>query len=1204
MNSRLSSLELHGYKTFANITNFAFPSMVTAIVGPNGSGKSNIADSIRWVLGEQSFSLLRAKKTEDMIFAGSENKPRSGMASVSIAFNNHDNWLPIEYSEVVLTRRAYRDGQNEYLINNQRVRLKDFYELLGKTGLADRTYTIIGQGLVDVALSIKPDERRKLFEEAAGIGLYRTRKEEAIKRLETTRRNLDRILDILEEIKPRLRSLERQAAKANEYLRLQSELNNLLREWYGYYWFKGQEELKIAQSQCKERNDQLQENRDKLRFVRSELQKSSDLLQSQRNQLSLIHTQSSKLFKELENFEKEYAVLEERLHSNSQQKHQLDLDIDELNERIISKEKELIEVERENEQIKSDFDHAQNELNTFKDQFNKKVLVRKEVESQISEIRKNLLLLETNIIRHQAQINESQERKQELDKQIPLNESSIKEIVRELTDLRNEIHNQEERLSKLADQINLVQSNLSSAKKDLTSIRDQELNSNKKRNLLEAELTRMSVKLDMLKQAEQDLSNYSDGAKALISSVHKKELSYDLSALTPYLFVPQKFEIAITAALGEILDLVIIKNKTISKDTLAEIHQKIDERVALLSVIGQQKSHTETLTIKHSKLIGIASDLVEIKGEYKNTLNKLLNTVVIMEDKESALDVLDHIPDTHRIVTLNGEVFLKNGVVILGKVTSSQKISTLREINDLEQIIEDNSKNLKNHMSLLSSLDSRANETSNKISDIEKQLIELNKEYFDLSHSKELIQIEISKKENQQNWLENQLSDSKAKIIQLDSSISQLESEITSNKEIHGKNKVDEEKLLKNLESLSILEVQNQLHAFETNTLLASQRNNNSLEKIKRLSGEIHENKQRYSDLVNRRNLLIGSINNLEKEVDALKQKESETKQNLREIQTDLLGPQEKSMQTTENLYAQQMSTEKELQKENLLKENLYTQAELDLTRKKENLENLKSRIEDDFGLIELEYHNFASKTPPLTFPDMVIQSLPQKLAIPEGLHDTIRESKNQIRRIGSINPEAAKEYTEVKERYEFLKNQVSDLESASEDLKKVITELDEIMRIEFLSTYRAVSTEFTKMFTTLFNGGSARLTISDQTDPIASGIDIEARLPGRREQGLVLLSGGERSLTAIALVFALQKVSPTPFCVLDEVDAMLDESNVGRFVDLLKELSEETQFVLITHNRNTVQAADVIYGVTKGRDTTSQVISLKLDEVDDTYIE
>ncbi len=247
MNSRLSSLELHGYKTFANITNFAFPSMVTAIVGPNGSGKSNIADSIRWVLGEQSFSLLRAKKTEDMIFAGSENKPRSGMASVSIAFNNHDNWLPIEYSEVVLTRRAYRDGQNEYLINNQRVRLKDFYELLGKTGLADRTYTIIGQGLVDVALSIKPDERRKLFEEAAGIGLYRTRKEEAIKRLETTRRNLDRILDILEEIKPRLRSLERQAAKANEYLRLQSELNNLLREWYGYYWFKGQEELKIAQ---------------------------------------------------------------------------------------------------------------------------------------------------------------------------------------------------------------------------------------------------------------------------------------------------------------------------------------------------------------------------------------------------------------------------------------------------------------------------------------------------------------------------------------------------------------------------------------------------------------------------------------------------------------------------------------------------------------------------------------------------------------------------------------------------------------------------------------------------------------------------------------------------------------------------------------------------------------------------------------------
>jgi len=249
MPTKLASLTLHGYKTFAQKTNFDFPARITAIVGPNGSGKSNVADAIRWVLGEQSYSLLRAKKTEDMIYNGSDQRARAGMASVSITFDNEDNWLPIDYSEVVLTRRAYRDGANEYLLNNQRVRLKDFYELLAKTGLSERTYTIIGQGLVDLALSIRPDERSKLFEEAAGIGLYRSRKEEALKRLEVTQRNLERAQDILNEIKPRLRSLEKQAARAREFLALQENLQDKLRLWYGYYWYKAQKDLTAVKAQ-------------------------------------------------------------------------------------------------------------------------------------------------------------------------------------------------------------------------------------------------------------------------------------------------------------------------------------------------------------------------------------------------------------------------------------------------------------------------------------------------------------------------------------------------------------------------------------------------------------------------------------------------------------------------------------------------------------------------------------------------------------------------------------------------------------------------------------------------------------------------------------------------------------------------------------------------------------------------------------------
>lgn len=1204
MSSRLSSLELHGYKTFANLTHFAYPSMVTAIVGPNGSGKSNIADSIRWVLGEQSFSLLRAKKSEDMIFAGSENKPRSGMASVSIAFNNHDNWLPIEYSEVILTRRAYRDGQNEYLINNQRVRLKDFYELLGKTGLGDRTYTIIGQGLVDVALSIKPDERRKLFEEAAGIGLYRSRKEEALKRLETTRRNLERVLDILEEIRPRLRSLERQAAKANEFLHLQSDLKNYLREWYGYYWFKAQDELATAQAVYKERDIQLQENRKKLNFLRSELQKTSDRLHSQREQLSQIHTQSAKLFKELEAIEKQYAVMEERLHSNSQQKHQLDIDLSELNERIISKEKDLTEVENDYQKFKSDHDATHKELSIFKEQYVTKVKERRQVQSQLEEIRKELLLLETNLIKLEAQKNESGQRKQELVNQIPFNETSIKKIENELIELNTDYDGKRNLLSELSNQLTLVQSNISEAKRDLSTIHEHEQAINKKRGALDVEITRLSVKIDMLKQAEQNLSNYSEGAKALFSSVKKNSLGYELSALTPYLFVPKKFEIAITAALGEILDLVIIKNKNINKDTLEEISYRVNERVAILSVLNPPKSHREKINLQNKNIIGIASDLIEITGEYKNTINSLLNTIIIVENKTNALEIIDLIPDTHRIVTLNGEIFLRNGVVMLGKVASSQKVSTLREKTDLEQKIKEQSLNMEEFINSLESIEANSKEVFSRISDLDKQIQQLNREKTALYQTSEIIQIEKSKKENQMSWLENQLLDATTKITEIDNSINHIEYEIARHKEKINQHKIEEERLVENLENLSLLEIQDQLHTMETNALIASQKNNNSIDKKNRISREIYENKQRYSDLINRSNLLIASNNNLQNELDIIKQKERELKQELNELQINQLVPQEKSLNDTENLYNQQLNSEKELQKNNIFKENLYTQAEIELTRKKEYLGNLIERIEDDFGLIEFETNDFNPKLTPLPFSDMVIENLPKKQEITDGLNDTIRELKNQIRRIGSINPEASNEFDEVKKRYEFLKNQVADLESASEDLKKVIAELDEVMRVEFLATYKAVSAEFSKMFTSLFNGGSARLTISDQTDPIASGIDIEARLPGRREQGLVLLSGGERSLTAIALVFALLKVSPTPFCVLDEVDAMLDESNVGRFVDLLKELSKETQFVLITHNRNTVQAADVIYGVTKGRDTTSQVISLKLDEVDNTYIE
>ncbi len=363
MANRLITLELQGFKTFATTTRLEFPGQVTAIVGPNGSGKSNIADSIRWVLGEQSYSLLRAKKTEDMIFSGSEQRPRSGMAATTITFNNEDGWLPIDYSEVTVSRRAYRDGQNEYLLNGQRVRLKDISELLAQTGLAEMSYTIIGQGLVDVALALKPDERRKLFEEAAGIGLYRSRKEESLRRLENTRKNLDRVLDIMTEIKPRLRSLERQSTRFLEYQRLRADLQVLLREWYGYHWHQKQEDLQNARMAYLDHEKQLSVMRRKHAEVGQKVEESRQELSEKRRALENSHKELSEFHQELEKASRELAIIDERRRSYNQQKSNLEIDIANVEESLKGLESQQMNFSAEIEQRTIEYNAALDEFN-------------------------------------------------------------------------------------------------------------------------------------------------------------------------------------------------------------------------------------------------------------------------------------------------------------------------------------------------------------------------------------------------------------------------------------------------------------------------------------------------------------------------------------------------------------------------------------------------------------------------------------------------------------------------------------------------------------------------------------------------------------------------------------------------------------------------------------------------------------------------
>jgi len=1204
MHSHLLSLELQGYKTFANQTPFEFPGTVTAIVGPNGSGKSNIADAIRWVLGEQSYSLLRAKKTVDMIFSGSEQRPRAGMASVSITFNNEDNWLPIDYSEVVLTRRAYRDGQNEYLINNQKVRLRDVHELLAQTGLADRTYTIIGQGLVDVALAIRPDERRRLFEEAAGIGLYRLRKEETLRRLDNARRNLDRVLDIMAEIKPRLRSLERQSSKATEYKQLQSDLKVLLRDWYGYYWFKSQKEIRAVQQLCNEQERFLEESHRKQSANQVALDINRHDMQIHRDELNSLHQELAQLHSKIGHFGRDLAVLDERKRAVISRRSQLELDIANTEEKIKSREITKQSIIIEFDQLSKEFEEADRQLSDINNQVVLRMQERQSLESAIEKIRNERMESETSIIKISARKTEFSERINDLKLNINQSQKSIKELESKKEGLESDKNRLNLQVPAFEKKVTDLTEQIAEANDKLTNLLNNHTNQEKKLSDLINEQTRLSVQLEMLLQSEQALAGFSEGAKALLKYSKSKASKYDLSALSKQIIVPKRYEVALNAALGEFVDLLIIKNPSINLQILKHLENKVINRVAITAQIKNIAVEHEISFSNTKGIIGNAIDLIEVSEEIKPIMAVLLVNTLVVENKAQAVSLLKELPENYKIVTLDGEVFLSNGIVFLGKLSSNSKIGATRQKLEIKQHIESLEERISKVKTNLTLLQGDISNVNIALTNLEEEKNNNNVQLDDLNRRKSSVELEIDKVDDQTSWLINQIKIFSKKIKESTVYLTELDEGIKKESDKVQKCQTQEQEQKSLLSDLPVNDLHNQLHQLETAAAVSKQAFKSCEDKLKTIKDDLDEELAQLDNLHNRYTEACNLIDEIQQEELVLREREADITSQADRMVTDKIKPLEETLSTVGLKYDESQKLEKKLQKEYVQRERQFTQVQLDLTRKQEKLELLNERIKDDFGLVDFEYEQDISGPTPLPFQDMVIESLPVKHELPDNLGANIKELKSQMRRIGSVNPEAQSEYIEVQERFEFLQNQVKDLESASDDLRKVISELDEIMQREFIKTFKAVSSEFSKMFARLFNGGTAHLMISDEKDPIESGIDIEARLPGRREQGLALLSGGERSLAAVALVFALLKVSPTPFCVLDEVDAMLDESNVTRFCELLKELSSNTQFVVITHNRSTVQAADVIYGITMGRDTASQVISLKLDEVDETYIE
>jgi len=1208
MPQRLKSLELQGYKTFASRTIFEFAGNVTAIVGPNGSGKSNIADSLRWVLGEQSYGLLRGKKTEDMIFSGSQQRPRASMASATVIFDNSDGWLPIEFAEVSIARRAYRDGQNEYLINGQRVRLRDVNELLAQSGLAERTYTIIGQGVVDAALALKAEERRRLFEEAAGIGLHRSRREEALRRLDTTHRNLDRVRDILAELKPRLRSLERQARRAQEYEQVRADLKVLLREWYGYHWHRAQKELGEARSVARRLEAALEEARKKQDDFDQHLQRTRGRIYSLREQLNVWRRQLAGLHARREELVRKQAVEEERERSLAAQKLELEGQINRLEEEMILHQERLQRAAHELAARRVERSEAGTQAERARAALETRQAERREVEEQLEAYQQKLGRLN-------AQKSEFQARLVERQAQMERQQRTLELAAEAKARLEGELQEVEAAVAAASAEVKLCQGKLDEVeaqrKDNENSIRAQEALRREVKETANAraqELSQLRAQLQVLEQAEAALVGYTAGTQVLLKAARGKRLAARLGALSNQLEVEPEYETAIAAALGDFIDAVLLDESS-STDEALELLRNEAARGALLPLGNIKVTRPGRASQSATRALGWAVDFVQAAPELSKVVETLLGDTLIVRDRQAARDILAKLdPQAKgagtdvRVVTLQGEVFLSSGAVLLRSLereAGSQTIlSRPRQVRELTDRIKQAQSNLTTAEAQLAEVDARlvalrAEEERLVASSREARqaLQEAEATYREAVSRASQAKGQLRFQREQHDTLQEVLVKGRVEVRQMETRIRQLGEEIAV---VEG----EARERARALAAIPLDELQNQLTHWETLQQVAT-----------RALEEADGRRQQLEEIAARTAHTLQAAQSRLQELDGLAEKLESGREDNRlayaELNTEIdalrarVEPAENELQEQEK--EQDSLREAEAKARQVLSkaEHRLAQAKINVVRRQEALENWRRRIEDDFGLVEFEYAADISGPNPLPL-DGMVEQLPRVTGLAPEIEENVKRQRAQLRRMGAINPEAQAEYQEVKQRYEFLTAQVADLEQAEADVRRVIAELDAIMQHELRQTFEAVAREFSQIFQRLFGGGSARLSLTDPDDMTNTGIDIEARLPGRRPQGLSLLSGGERSLTATSLIFALLRVSPTPFCVLDEVDAMLDEANVGRFRELLRELSANTQFVIVTHNRNTVQVADVIYGVTMGRDSASQVISLKLDEVAD----
>jgi chromosome segregation protein len=1174
---RLKRLSLQGYKTFATKTEFVFDDGITAIVGPNGSGKSNIADAVRWVLGEQSYSALRGKRTTDMIFAGSQSRARAGMAQSILTLDNSEGWLPIDYSEVEIGRRAYRSGENEYLLNGQKVRLRDLQELLATSGLAERTYTIIGQGLIDQALSLRAEERRALFEEAAGISHYKARRAETLRRLQETQRNLERVHDILSEIRPRLRSLERQASRARNYEQVVADLRHLLRIWYGYQWQEARKELRRRRQTATEAENAWSETRQLLSQKQATFDGLRRRVALEQEQLQAKHKERESLREKLEHARRQVAVLGERHQLQRRQLEEIERELPGLEEQQATARAELAEALAGLEASQEKLAGCQTELRHFdvsyeqqQQEIERRRREVKEAENQHQVAQKRLAQAEGQLTQLRERFQERQTAAQEND-ELEAAQRQVERLARVVESAQTAVtgprQQRLQRQEELQEQIQRL--------KPLRQAHEQQA---RRVDRLNDEVTRLQARCDLLDQMRRQDVKVADTVPLV-------------GRFAGLVRIPSAYQNGLEAALQTRLATVV----TTDEAALWQLIQSQNGKQALTAVAADRIRPPASPPLpSHPAVVGWASQLVESEEQIAPLVQLLLGQILIVADAEAAYQIGRDLPAGAIAVTADGFAVHAGGLVETHHSDPQNSILAREEAwRQADTALATARARLAEMRTAVAAQEGeiqQSQQEADRLNHEERQLERLEQEAGQRLNQ---AQRDLDRARQQQSYLQRQQSAFQEEISRLAERIQVMEKTLNAFQGDVARldTAVTEARLRQ--QHLPIAEAQQQREILRqqldsAQTIVAGRQAvvDSRRATLNQIDGQFRRRQAQRQELQQRENAL-----DLAREQAALEklQKETDSLAATMDPWRTRLEQQQKQLNQLEEEMALRRRQAHEL-------ETRYTQAKVHLNQFELQVENLRERIRNDLGLVALEFDQDQVGQSPLPIAE-VVESLPQVAELPDEIEESIERYRGQLHRMGGVNPEAPAEYEETRDRHDFLSQQVEDLGQTEQQLRRIIAELDELTSRSFAETVARVDAVFGSLFTRLFGGGSARLVLTEPDDLTISGVEIVARLPSRRQQGLALLSGGERSLTAAALIFALLKVSPTPFCILDEVDAMLDEANVGRFRDVLVELSDQTQFIVVTHNRGTVQVARTVYGVSMGADSASQVISIRPEQ-------